>query len=261
MLDADIAELQNRLVNTQLDVVSRGIDTALLDVDIAKAYLDIAGVDTDIKEMTARTARESAKQIELQTDIAMMDVRVVELQLDVDRVAVQLADIQTDIVMIDVRMMQDDLIRIDQRIAELRRETTAYEIPTKKAAQISAVEKQITILHTKLAATMDYQNLENDMYASRTNKQNSEQTYRLSMARLDKELSLHRAEMRIESLSKNVLIANEQNTYQAREDSQHNRIPASQIVATIAGKNAAIDAAKTMATANIVNTLTHMIGT
>ena len=259
LLDADIAEIQNRLVRTQLDVVSRGVDTALLDVDIAKANFDIASVDTDIKEMAVKTARETARQIELQTDIAMMDVRVVELQLDVDRVAVQLADIQTDITMIDVRMLQDDLIRIDQRIAELRRDTTAYEIPTKKAAQIAAVEKQIAVLQTKLAATMDYQTLENDMYASRVNKQNSGQAYRLAMANLDKELSLHRAEMRIDSFSKDITIVNEQRTYQRREDLQHNKIPASQIEAAKDGRDAAIEAAKTMAMANIMNTLAHKI--
>lgn len=60
--------------------------------------------------------------------------------------------------------------------------------------------------------------------------------------------------------SKDIDIANEQQNYQENDDVEQVKIPASQISAAATSMNAAIDAAETMATANIVNTLTHQIG-
>ena len=260
LLDADVAEMEDRIERTRLDAVNREVDTALLDVDIARAKLDSAMVDVDTNELKAKTAREKARQSELQTDISAVDIQIAELQLDADKVDVDLKELEGDIVMIDARILQERLIDIDKRIMELKKEVTAYEIPAKKQAQITAIQNQIEIISARLSAINVYKEIENNMHTSKETKLNAEHSYRLAMAELDKELDIHRAEVKIESSNMEVTIAEKQDEYQDLEDLEQNKIPASQINVAFASKQAAIEAANTMATANIVNTLTHQIG-
>ena len=260
LLDAEIAGIENKVARTNIDIESKGVDAQLMDVDIEKARVDTAMVDVDIQKLQVKVAQEVAKRDDLETDTALIDIRVADLQLDTDKVNAQLIDIKADIAMLDVKMTKEDLLAIDKRIAELRQQTMEYEIQTKKQAQIDAVTKQIEIIEAKITATEEYQTIEKDAYASKQTKQTAEQGYRLAMASMDYELSIHRAEIKIESFSEDIIIAEEERGYQELGDKEQIKVPDSQISAARIGRSAAEAAAKTMATANIINTLTHTIG-
>lgn len=260
MIDADIAETKNRTTRTELDTESRKVSTAMLDVDLARTNLEIARVETDIKELESKTAREAARQIELQTDKAMVGVQVANLELDADKVAVQLKEIEADIVMTAVKKIRADFVHIEKEIAEIRKTSREFEIPTRKTAQIDAIQKQLDIINAKINATTEMQDVEGDIFASRQAKQNAEQVFRLVMANLDKEISVHKAQGRIDTTVKAIETADQQASFQAKEDQEQIKKPASQIRAAKHSKEAAIEAAEIMASANIVNTLTHQIG-
>ena len=261
LLDAGIAEIQNRTANTLIDVVSKGVDTSLLDVDIAKANLDIAMTDVEIEKLKTKTAYETAKKTDLQTDTALVDVKIAQLQLDTDKAGVQLSEIGVDMAMLDTKMLRTTLLGLDKEIIQIRENNMAYEIPSKKQAQLDLISKQIEVLEAKITASEAYKVLETSMQLSRTDKQNAEHDYRMGIAVLDEDLSLHRADVKILGYSKDVDIANEQQDFQEDGDEEQIKIPLAQIEAASDSKNAAIDAAKTMATANIINTLAHQIGT
>lgn len=260
MVDSDIAEIHVRVSKEQLDVTNRAVDTALLDVDIAKAKLDAAMVDVEISETQSKTARERAQTVEYETEIAMVDVKIAQLELDADKVQAQLKEIEADIARFEANSMKKAIALIEQQIDQVRYNTFAYEIPLKKSMQIRAIEVQIDILKKKIEATEAYQSLEDDEFASRLTKQQTEQSFRMAMAELDISYDLHKAAMKIVDYSKDVLIASEQQKYQEEEDTQNIRIPASQIKATDITEDMALKAAEIMAVANISNTMRHIIG-
>ena len=260
LLDAGIAEIGIRTVNTQIDTESKEVDTQLFEVDIAKALVDTAMTDVDVKKLNTNTAMEIAKKINLQTDTALLDVTIAQLQVDTDMVTVRLAEISVDIAMLDVKMLRTALLEIDKKIIQAREDNMVYEIPLKEQAQLDLISKQIEVLQAKITESEQYKLLETSMQLSRTDKKNAEHAYRMAIAALDEDISLHRAEVKILGYSKDIDIANEQQNYQEDDDVEQVKIPASQISAAATSMNAAIDAAETMATANIVNTLTHQIG-
>jgi hypothetical protein len=260
LLDSEIAMIELRTAKAKVDTSSKNVDTSLLDVDIAKANLDVAMVDVDIQKLEVKVAQEGAKAIQLETDTALVAVKVAELQLSADKVDVQLAEIEADIAMLDVRMLKEDLLALDQEIIEAKRDAIAYEIPLKKEAQIALIAKQVEVLGAKVAAAETYLTIENSAHASRQTKQTAEQAFRVAMAILGDEMSVHRAEARIESLSGDVTLAEESAEYKEMEDTEQIKVPDAQVSAARTRKNAAIDAAETMATADILNTLTHEIG-
>ena len=260
LLDSEIAELQVKISKARLDAVNRQVDAALLDVDIAKARVDTAMVDVEVSQTESQTAREEARQVEYETDIAMVDVQVAQMQLDADKVQAQLKEIEADIARFEAQSMKKAMVLLDKQIAETKLANIGYEIPRKKQAQIAAIEKQIEILRTKIEASEAYRDIENQEYASRQTKQQAEHDYKMAMANLDILYGLHKAAIKIESFSKDVVIATEQQGYQAMEDSKKNRIPASQIDAAETKQDADLYAAELMATANIMNTMRHIIG-
>ena len=260
LIDSEIAELQIKILKTQLDAINRGIDTALLDVDIAKANLDIAMVDVDISETESRTAREEAKRIEYETDTAMVDVKVAQLQLDADKVQAQLKEIEADITRFEAQSLKKNIAVLDKQIVEVKLSNIEYEIPRKKNTQKTAIENQIDILKTKIAAVEIYQVIEDLEYISKDEQQQTEHEYKMAMANLDILYDLHKAAIKIESYSKDVTIATEQQDYQEQEDDERIRIPESRIASAIDIKRGAIDAAKIMASADIINSMTHTIG-
>lgn len=260
LIDSEIAELQVKVFKTRLDAINREIDTALLDVDIAKAQLDIAIVDVEISETESQTARQEARQVEIETDIAMVDVQVAQMQLDADKVQAQLKEIEADISRFEANALKKALALLDKQIAESKLANMGYEIPRKKQVQIESIENQIDILRTKIAATEAYQDIENQEYASKQVKQQSEHSYKMAMANLDILYDLHKAAMKIESYSKDVVITTEQQRYQELEDIENIRIPASQIDAVETTQETALEAAEIMAVADIKNTMKHVIG-
>jgi len=260
LLDADVAELGIRTVKTEIDIESKEIDTKLLEVDIAKALYKTSEIDVDIKEILAKTEREKAKRIDLETDTALVDVRIADLELDVKNVAIQLSGIEVDIAMLDIKILQTNLIKIDKTIAQIRKDTMAYEIPNKKQAQLDTIVKDVEILKTRITASNEYQTIEKNMQLSRIDKQVAEHNFKMSMTAMDEEFSIHKADIKIESYSKDIEIATDQKKYKQDEDDEQKRVPESQIDSAQTAQSAAIDAAETMATANIVNSLTHQIG-
>ena len=260
MVDSEIAELQVRVAKANLDAINRTVDTALLDVDIAKAKLDTAMVDVDISETNTRIANEESKRVEYQTETAMVDVKVAQLQLDADEVQAKLKEIEADITRFEANSLKKDLVVIEKKIIEEKLANFKYEIPRKKTAQIEQIEKQIDILKKKIEAAESYQVIEATEHLSKMEKQQTEHDFRMAMASLDILYDLHKAAMQIESFSKDIIIAEEQQEYQELEDNERIRIPASHVESAKDSKKAAIDAAEIMASADIVNTMTHTIG-
>jgi hypothetical protein len=260
MIDVDITELEIRKTKAEIDEESRGVDTALLDVDIAKAYLDKAMVDVEIVETQARTAREIAKRIGLETDTAMVEVQLAQIQLDVDRIAVQLKEIEADIATMDARLLRKDLLELEQDITEVRKSNMEYEIPEKRDAQIAAIEKQIEVLQYKIDAEEAFLSLEDTHQASRETLQQTQHDHRMTMTALEDDYRLHRAQVKLESFAKDILLAEVERLSQAVQDQEQIKVPESQVQASYKNTSAAEDAAEIMASANIVNTLTHVIG-
>jgi len=260
LLDSEIAGIENRAWKAQIDKSSKKTDTNLLEADLSKIKVDTAMIDVDIQKLEVRTAQEDAKRVELETDTALVAVKVAEMQLAADKVDVQLMEIESDIALLDVRMLREDLLAVDKEISETRKDNLKYEISLKKQAQIDSIAKQIEIIKAKIKASETYQVIETDVQASRLTKQTADQNYRVTMALLNDELSIHRSEVKIASFAEDIVLAEEQEGYQQKEDIEHIKIPESQVDAAYTKKNAAIDAAETMATANIINTLTHEIG-
>ena len=263
LIDSDIADIENRKRRAEIDAISRGVDQAMLDVDIANAELSTARADVEEKELLVKIEQQKIRKIDTQVDAKMVDVRVAELQIDANRVKVQLAEIDADNQMIAVRKLQDELIEIDRDIATIKLENMRYEIPLKKTAQLNSIANQIEIIQAKIGAINSeggYKQIEANSQISRITKASAEQTFRLENLSLDKEMALHRADGRIESSGNNVLIAKYNQESKKKEDEEEAKIPKSQIEAADDGRDAAIDAAKTMASANIVNTMVHQIG-
>ncbi|MBI9090132.1 MAG: hypothetical protein JEZ12_13030 [Desulfobacterium sp.] len=260
MVDAEVAEYKVKATRTELDATGKEVDASLLDVDIAKAKLDTAMVDVEIEETEVKTAREEARKIELQTDIAMVEVQIAQTQLEADKVRVQLKEIEADIATLDAKKMRESLLTLERRIAETRRHNLAHEIPRKRQVQLDAVAAQIDVLRTKIDAAVEYKELEQKIHGSRQDQQQAEHTYKMTMAELDQEFDMHRAVVKLESFSRDLLIAAKERAGQELQDQEVTRVPHSQVNAAVDSKRAAIDAAKTMAAANIINTLTHKIG-
>ena len=260
LIDSEIAELQVRVTKTNLEATNEGVNTALLDVDIAKAKLDTAMVDVEISETNTKIATEEARRIDYQTETAIVDVHIAQLELDVDEVQAKLKGIEADIIRFEANAMKKDLTVLNKKIAQLKLDNVQYEIPRRKTAQIEAIEQQIDILKNKIAAIEEYQNIEALSHTSKMERQQTEHDLRMALTNLDIMYELHKAAMKLEGFSKDVIIANERKTYQEREDTERIRIPASHIEAARDAYNAAIDAAQIMASADIVNTMTHTIG-
>jgi chromosome segregation ATPase len=260
MVDVDIGELENRKDRAEMDAESRNIDVDLLDVDIAKAGLDTAMVDVEILETQARTAREIARRADIEVDIAMVDIRIAQIQLDIEKVNVQLVEIEADIATMNARLLRKDLLEIAQYIAIVRKENAEYEIPAKRDAQIEAIEKQIEVLQSKIDAEEAYAALEGTIHGSRMDQQQAEHDHRMVMTGLTDEYRIHRANVKIESFAKDILLATYERLSQEVQDQERIKVPESQILASYIRTNAAEDAAETMASADIVNTLTHAIG-
>lgn len=260
MVDVDIAKTEVSTLRTQIDTQSRQTDTALLEVDLAKAELDTAMVEVEKLETEARTARELSEQAGLETDIAMVEVQIAQIQLDVEQVNVQLKEIAADKASLDARLMRKELLKIDQRIAETKKENMDYEISSKMEAQIDAIKKQIEVLEARISAEEKYLALESDLARSREDSQQAEHDYRMKMAELDDEYRLHRAQVRIDSYSKDILMAAYEKASQALEDQERIKEPQSSLQASRTQTRAAEEAAEIMASADIINTLSHVIG-
>jgi hypothetical protein len=261
LLDAEILEIQNKTANTQIDTVAKEVDTQLLEVDIVKALVDTKMVDVEITQLNTKTAMEEAKKTGLETETALVAVQLAQLQVDTDKIAVQLAEIDVDMAMLDIKMLRTELLKLDKQIIQVREDNLIYEIPLREAAQLALISKQIEVLQAKITEAQQYKILEASMQLSRKDKKNAEHDYRMAIAILNEELSVTRSDIKILGLSKDADIADEQQDYQEDEDVENVKISASQISAALVSYNAAIDAAKTMATANIINTLSHQIGT
>lgn len=260
MVDAEIGKIEAETEKIKISVDSKDIDTNLLEVDIAKADVDVSMTDVQIKETKTKKAREDVKQIELQNDIAMVDVQLAQIQLDIDKVNVQLKEIEADVIVLDAKMLRKNIANIDQQIASIKKSNLSFEIPGRKNAQIEAICKQMDILNEKIAAEQHYCGLEAQKHNSRIDKAQSEHDYKMTITKLDNALDQHRAQVKIDSYAKDLTFEGIADGLQVEEDTERIKIQASQIIAAKKARRAAENAAKTMASADIINTLTHEIG-
>ena len=260
LLDSELAELKNQNDRIKSDTKNKKVDFVLFDVDYERAKLKPALIDVELKELDVKIKKEEIKVIELETEKNNVEAQIEEVKLDVKKVGVQLAEIDVDIALIKTKEARENLLKIDKEIINLREINTSSEITAKKEAQLALIESDVSILKAKIAASEAYAEIEGNEQINRKYKLQAEHDFRIAMTALDKELSIHKADTKITSYSEDLEIAKDQEEYHVKEDKKRITVPASQIQAAQNASNAAIDAAKTMASADILNTLTHKIG-
>ncbi|OQY13624.1 MAG: hypothetical protein B6I31_00810 [Desulfobacteraceae bacterium 4572_19] len=259
LIDTEVATLENRRARAELDVVSKRIDTKLLDVKAVELEVDIAMVDVDIKKMETRAVQEEAKREGIKFDIAMVDVQLANLLIDVQQAHVRFQQIYVDIAQMDLRILGVELLEIDKRIATLKKETLAYEIPLKMQARIDLISNDIDVLLAKKEALAEYKSIEEDIHSSKMSIQNAQNQYKKVSAILDSELSLHKAEVKIESYSKDVEIAEKKSLNVTLEDAEKIKLYKRRVSEARDNWHNTIDVAEMLADATLVNTMTHQI--
>ena len=273
-LNADEQEYEAKLA--ALDVDQEALDTKRIQIELARDRAELKNKDLEARIKLEELAQDyvaveiSQKQLEVaraELNVLLAGLRGLEIQSDIANVSLEIiraevskSQIDADIAEIEARIADQGLsskrLEIDQ--AELA--AMEYEIDNVADKRIRLIETKGEIIKDETKNTGILKAKEAKIETAQCGEQNArkESTIagfddRKSMFEVEKDQSEFDDDLNIE-------LAGDRKLSQTKIATKRTELPLARRIAAEIAKNAAINAARAVATADITNTLMHQIG-
>ena len=273
-LDADEQEYEAKLAAIEVD--REALDTKRIQIELARDRAELKNNELEARIRLEQLAQDyvaveiSRKQLEAaraELNVLLAALRGLGIQLDIANVSLQIitaeiskSQINADIAGIDARIAGREMVagRLDVDQAEL--DAMEYEVENVASKRIELIEIKGKIIEDETTHTEALENKEPELETTQADEQNARKESTLSgfddrnsMSEVEKEQNEYDDDLDIE-------MAGDRKTSQTGIATKRTDLPSARTNAAATRKLAAIAAAKTMATANITNTLVHEIG-
>jgi len=243
-LARDRAELKNKDLEARIQLEQ--LEQDYVAVEVSQKQLEAGRAELSILQAGLRG-------LEIQLSIANTSLQIVEAELSKSQIT-------ADIAGLEARIAEQELAPQRLEIDNAEYDAAKYEIENVAASKIELIEDGGKLITDETENTEALISKESEIEISQTNEQNAQKDS--TLADFDDRESM--AEMEMKQSEYNDTL--DMNISEDRKNSQidivdkRTELQDAQMTSSDIAKDSAIDAAEILATANIVSTLTHEIG-
>lgn len=243
-LERDRAVLKNKDLESRIQLEE--LAQNYVAVEISQKELEAARAEL-------RVLTTALKGLEIQTDIANVGLQITQAELSKSQ-------IEADIAGIDARIAGENLSTKRLEVDQAGLDAMQYEIDNVTARKIQLIEAKGEAIEADTTNIEVLEGKESEIRTAQTTEQNARKHSTLSG--FNDRTSAGRIDMEQQGQSDALVIdmAENHNASQIVIETRQTELPEARISAASTAKNAAIDAAETLATADITTSLTHEIG-
>ena len=273
-LSADEQEYNAKLAALSVD--QEALDTKRAQIELARDRAELKNEDLEAKIQLEKLAQNyvAVEILQKQLEAARAELRVLitalrglEIQIDIANVSLQItqaelskSQIDADIAGIDARIAAQNLSPKRLEVDQAEFEAMQYEINNVAAKKIKLIEAKGDLIEDETGNIEDLKSKESVIKIAQIGEENARKASilaglndRESMSEVEKEQNEFDDELIID-------IASNRKVSRLSTANKRTDLSTARTRAASTRKRAAIDAAETMATANITSTLTHEIG-
>ena len=287
LVDVDILEQQLRAARADLQLIEAGLQGLNIQLEITETgiaitntNLQITEAGNEVSEIGIRVSDTEIAQSEADLDIVSAGIALSKaeaagerIKVDTKGVAVQVSEAQLDIVEADLRQDQitAEIAGIDADVAKLALVDSEKRI-IESDKRVMAAENELLVQEKKMI-TSQGDNVKDETILVGTQKttqetldtdilalENAENTGKIDM--IEDTTAFEKAinQLKLNALEAERDLIDETKTLKLKESEYRGRLHALRALNTEMLVVAAVDAARQLAEADIVNTLTHSVG-
>lgn len=243
-LERDRAELKNRDLEARIKLEELAQD--YVAVEISQKQLEAARAEL-------RVLTTALKGLEIQVSIANVSLQITQAE-------VSKSQIDADIAGIDARIASENLSPKRLEVDRAEFDAMQYEVDNVAAQRIELIEVKGDIIEDDITNTEILESKEVEIETAQTSEQNARKDS--TLAGFDDRKSMSEVEMGQSEYadSLDIGIAGNRRESQKTIETKKTELPLARRSAASTNRDAAIDAARTLATADITTSLTHEIG-
>lgn len=258
-LDVDREELQ-----TKRDQIQLAEDKAENTIKELETRIELEGLDQAQVEVD-----KSRRQLEFQrTQLAVLEAAIkgIDIQIAISEAALNLVELDAeksrliaDAASLDSQIAKTALTELELEIDEEELSAITYDITETLTARLAALEARKDTAEKEIKGIENQQDREADLRRAALDEQIARTQAALQRLADREAEALARGQMKIADAEQEKLIASQTTDNQVEIAEIRAKVPAKRASSQKTVSNAAVDAASTIASANIVNTLTHQI--
>lgn len=273
-LDADEQDYEARLA--ALDVDQKALNTKQVQIELARDRAELKNKELEARIQLEELAQEyaaveiSQKELEagkVELDILVAALKALEIQSDISNVSLQItkaeiskSQTEAELAGIEARIADQELMPTRLEIDQAVFDAMEYEVENVADKKVELIEAKGESIDDETTRAEELEDKEADVLATQDGEQDAQRENTLSgfddrdsMALLEQEQSEYNDALSIE-------IAEDRKESKTSLATKRTDLPVARKSAASTAYSAAVDAAETLALADITNTLTHEIG-
>ena len=287
LVDVDILEQQLRAARADLQIIEAGLQGLDIQLAITQTGIDITNTDLQITEAGNEVSEIGIRVTETEVQESELDLDIVNAGIAKTRAEVEGAKIQRDIGEVAVRIAEVgvDIVETGAKRYELEAQTAGIEADTVKLGLVDsekiivesqkrelAAENELLLQEKKMIDAQG-ENVEDETVLVETEQgtqetldelrlvlENTGTAGQIDMIESETEFDGMITDLKLDALDADRDLIDDTKTLKLKESEYRGRIHALRATITEMLVTAAVDAARQLAEADIVNTLTHSVG-
>ena len=250
-INAKITEI---MAYIQLEVAN----LAMVDVEIAEKQMTLSEKDIQLAEKAIEEAKRDLAILQTANEIARVQLQIVNAGLELVDIDMKVARTRTDIAQTDNQIAKLGLMSSELEVAKARTTAEQEDLLTYDS-KILLAEAQTTGVNKEIAGAKTHTTLETAVGQARLDESDAYLSDHLQSITLNAEKVIYGIQDRDVSAGLEKTIVEKTNVMQATTDQDKIRMNEVHVDAALKRAQAAIEAATTMASANLSSELTHLI--
>ena len=242
---AEAKRIQARIEVLQAEILIEGINQSMVDIEISEKEIELSK-----KSLAILSAANDI--IKIQLDIIETGMKMVDIDLQVAKTSIGISEANAQIAKTPI--IQSELDIAISQVAAANAELLTYD------SKLALVDDKKVAVGKEISHVDDLVNHEQSMQLAKRDQLSEEHDAKIYSITSEETRTISNLQHKEDSSENEVTIAGLEKEATATIDAQKLTVNAAQISAASSQKAAAIDAAETIAGANMITTLTHQIG-
>ncbi len=259
-LEADREELDTKREQIQLAKEKAEVRIAEIEAQVEQESLkqDYVAIEISEKELKAKQAELETLNAALQgLDIQLA---ITEAGIEMEEIAAQKTQYQADIAMINADIETKSLTPIKLKADQTELEAIEYEIETVTQRRVELIESGGESVSAQITATENQQTQESELHTALSDEQTARTSANIRSIEQKETAAKTDKEIKEQDYALDKTLATDRKDSRETIATKRTEIDKAREYAASKAKEAAIDAATTIAAANITTTLTHELG-